>query len=200
MELNEMKPIFKKWEVILSENVISLTGTKYHLNAYLVYMIYCLATQKPFNLAYYMGKRMVGVIKNDKMVLPYDMLLTRLYMHVSTIQPCPLTDGHFLTPHVMVPLTKGRVKRFMVDGKYLIHLPPHPLHHNLNLMKIMTAVDNYKLDPIEYHNQLPPILGASKEFKQTKGKFKCLGNLLSSCSVQEASETLLMLCWHTSIL
>ncbi|GKA32631.1 hypothetical protein Tco_0718998, partial [Tanacetum coccineum] len=79
MELNEMKPIFKKWEVILSENVISLAENKDHLNACLVYMLYFLATQKPFNLAYYMVKRMVGVIKNDRMVLPYGMLLTLLY-------------------------------------------------------------------------------------------------------------------------
>ncbi|GJZ39066.1 hypothetical protein Tco_0585629 [Tanacetum coccineum] len=39
IELHAMKPTFKKWEVILSENVISLTGYKDHLKAYLVYMI-----------------------------------------------------------------------------------------------------------------------------------------------------------------
>ncbi|GJV11815.1 hypothetical protein Tco_1353356 [Tanacetum coccineum] len=119
--LNEMKHIFKKkWEVILSENVISLTGKKDHPNVYLVYMLYCLAIRNPFNLAYYMVKRMVGVIKNEKMVLSYGMLLTCLYRHVSTIQPCPLID-EFLTPYVMVPLTEGRAKRFMMDGKR-----PHP--------------------------------------------------------------------------
>ncbi|GKA29219.1 hypothetical protein Tco_0715464 [Tanacetum coccineum] len=121
MELGEMKLDFRKWETILSENVISLMGNKDHLNACIVYMLYYLATQKPFNLAYYIAKRMVGVIKNDVMVLPYVLLLTHLYRHVSTVQPCPLTNGHFLTPHVMVPLTKGRVKRFLVDGKR-----PHP--------------------------------------------------------------------------
>ncbi|GKC96153.1 hypothetical protein Tco_1161595 [Tanacetum coccineum] len=98
MGLSEIKPIFKKWEVILSENVISLTRNKDHLDACLVYILYCLAIKKPFNLAYYIAKRMVGVIKNDKMMLPYGMLLNCLYRHVSIIQPCSLTDGHFLTP------------------------------------------------------------------------------------------------------
>ncbi|GJX07301.1 hypothetical protein Tco_0195233 [Tanacetum coccineum] len=70
-ELSEMNPIFKKWETILSENVISFTGNKDHPNACLVYMLYCLVNQRPFNLAYYMTKRMVGVIKNDVIVLPY---------------------------------------------------------------------------------------------------------------------------------
>ncbi|GJV38276.1 ribonuclease H-like domain-containing protein [Tanacetum coccineum] len=113
--------ISPKRETILSENVISLSRNKDHPNACLIYMLYCIATQKPFNLAYYIAKRMVGVIKNDMMVLPYGMLLTRLYRHVLTIQPCPLTDGHFLTTHVMVPLTEGHAKRILVDGKR-----PHP--------------------------------------------------------------------------
>ncbi|GJW46339.1 hypothetical protein Tco_0077985 [Tanacetum coccineum] len=121
MELSEMKFEFRKWETILSENVISLSENKDHLNACLVYMLFYLATQKPFNLTYYMAKRMVGVIKNDVMVLPYGMLLTRLYRHVLAIQPCPLTNGHFLTAHDMVPLTDGWAKRFLVKGKR-----PHP--------------------------------------------------------------------------
>ncbi|GJX14324.1 hypothetical protein Tco_0206082 [Tanacetum coccineum] len=117
MELSEMKLEFRKWETILSENVISLSRNKDHLNACLVYMLFCLANKKPFNLTYYMATRMVDVIKNDVMVLPYEMLLTRLYRHVLTIQPCLIIDAHFLMTYVMIPLTEGRVKRFLVDGK-----------------------------------------------------------------------------------
>nr|GEY67382.1 hypothetical protein [Tanacetum cinerariifolium] len=62
IELNEMKLDFKKWETILSENVISLSRNKDYLNACLVYMLFCLSNKKPFNLTYYMAKRMVGVI------------------------------------------------------------------------------------------------------------------------------------------
>ncbi|GJV86032.1 hypothetical protein Tco_1525930 [Tanacetum coccineum] len=120
-ELSEMKLGFRKWESILSENVISLSGNKDHLNACLVYMLFYLANRKPFNLSYYIVKRIVRVIKNVVMVLLYGMLLTRLYRHVLTIQPCPLTDAQFFIDHVMVPLTKGRVRRFLVDGKR-----PHP--------------------------------------------------------------------------
>ncbi|GJS28909.1 hypothetical protein Tco_0489529 [Tanacetum coccineum] len=153
MELSGMKLDFRKWETILRENVISLTGNKDHLNACLVYMLYCLATKKPLNLAYYMARRMVGVIKNDMMVLPYGMLLTRLYKHVTIIQPCPLTDGHLLTTHVMVPLTEGRVKRFLVDRKR-----PHPLTSSSSSspqsqshdQEQVDSVDNFELEPIEY--------------------------------------------------
>ncbi|GJY55221.1 reverse transcriptase domain, reverse transcriptase zinc-binding domain protein, partial [Tanacetum coccineum] len=64
MELSEIKLDI----TILSKNTISLTGNKDHPNACLVYMLCFLATQKPFNIAYYMTKRMVGVIKNGVMV------------------------------------------------------------------------------------------------------------------------------------
>ncbi|GKB65795.1 hypothetical protein Tco_0927207, partial [Tanacetum coccineum] len=121
MELSKMKLGFRKWETILSENVISLTGNKDHPNACLVYMLYCLVNRKPFNLAYYMVKRIASGVKHDVSSLSYGMLLTRLYRHVQTIQPCPTIDAHYLVDHVMVPLTEGRAKRFMVDEKR-----PHP--------------------------------------------------------------------------
>ncbi|GKB61102.1 hypothetical protein Tco_0917288 [Tanacetum coccineum] len=55
MVISELKTNFKKWEIILSENAISLTGNKDHPNVCLCYM---LATGKHFNLAYYMVNRM----------------------------------------------------------------------------------------------------------------------------------------------
>ncbi|GJW70596.1 hypothetical protein Tco_0127513 [Tanacetum coccineum] len=82
---------------------------------------------RPFNLAYYMAKRMVGVIKNDVIVLPYGMFLTRLYRHVSTIQPCPLTDNLSSQPtHDMVPFHRrdGKKSRipFAAKGGSLIKM------------------------------------------------------------------------------
>ncbi|GJY94898.1 hypothetical protein Tco_0511259 [Tanacetum coccineum] len=70
-----------------------------------------------FNVAYYIAKRMASVIKSDFMVLPYAMLLTRLYRHVLSIHPYPTPNIHILVDHVMVPLTEGRANRIMVDGK-----------------------------------------------------------------------------------
>ncbi|GKA21129.1 hypothetical protein Tco_0701118 [Tanacetum coccineum] len=184
MVLSEMKLDFKNCETILRENAISLLGNKDHLNAYLVYMLYCLANQKPFNLAYYIAKRMASVIKSDLMVLPYAMLLTRLYSHVHTTHPIAITDIHFLADHVMIPLTEGPTHRIMVDGKRPYtqtssgsSLSPSPTPNQ----KENDLVDNYTLDPVVYMNQLPPIPGGeSPEFKQTKGMFKFFGLFLSN--------------------
>ncbi|GKC62827.1 hypothetical protein Tco_1095425, partial [Tanacetum coccineum] len=81
---------------------------------------------------------------------------------------------------VMVPLTEGRVKRFMVDGKR-----PHPPTSSSSSSQSQSQeendpVDNYQLNPIEYHNQLPRIPEALEEFKQTKGMFNCHGHFLSN--------------------
>nr|GEY52443.1 hypothetical protein [Tanacetum cinerariifolium] len=132
MELSEMKLDFMKWETILSENVISLTGNKDHLNGCLIYMLYCLATQKPFNLIYYMAKRMAGVTKNDMIVLPYGMLLTRLYRHVSTIQ--------LKRPHPPTSSSSSSSQSQSHDQEEF------------------DLVANLELEPIEYCDQPPPFL------------------------------------------
>ncbi|GJR11456.1 hypothetical protein Tco_0794108 [Tanacetum coccineum] len=159
MELTEMKLDFKKCDTILSENFICLTGNKDHPQ--------CLP--RPHAL----------------ISLPYGMLLTRLHRHVLTIHPYPLTDAHLLTPHVMVPLTEGWVKRFLVDGKRPHPPTPTPSTSSSSQspsqsQEQINPVDKYTLDPSEYCNQLPPIPGASEEYKQIKGMFKCLGYFLSN--------------------
>ncbi|GJT39938.1 hypothetical protein Tco_0939803 [Tanacetum coccineum] len=184
MVSSEVKLDFKKWETILSENAVSLSGNKVHPNVCITYMLYCLTIQKPFNLAYYISKRMESVTRSDVMVLPYGMLLTRLYRHVHTTHPFAISDIHYLVDHVMIPLTEGKVRRIMVDGKR-----PHPQTPSESSssppptqnQEEIDLVDNYTLDPIVYINQLPPIEGGeSLEFKKTKGMFKCFGHFLSN--------------------
>nr|GEV07418.1 hypothetical protein [Tanacetum cinerariifolium] len=115
----EIKTEFKRWETILSENAICLSGNKDHPNACLIYTLYCLANQRKFNLAYYIAKRMASVINGDFMVLPYANLLIHFYRHVICSHPYLTPNIHTLVDHVMVPLTEGRAYRIMIDGKWL---------------------------------------------------------------------------------
>ncbi|GJR85679.1 hypothetical protein Tco_0209690 [Tanacetum coccineum] len=156
-----MKIGFKIWETILSENAICLSGNKDHPNACFVYMLYCLANGRKFNLAYYIAKIMASVIKSEFMVLLYAMLITRLHKHLLTIHPFPRPNIHLLVDHVMVPLTEGRANWIMIDGKR--PHPQTPLESSSSLsptpnQEEINPVDNYTLDPITYMNQLPPIL------------------------------------------
>nr|GEV01778.1 hypothetical protein [Tanacetum cinerariifolium] len=70
MIVSKLKTEFKKWEVILSKNVVSLTRNKDHPNACLYYMLYCLATEKPFNLTYYIASRIHFKDKGKRPRLP----------------------------------------------------------------------------------------------------------------------------------
>ncbi|GJZ81681.1 hypothetical protein Tco_0646675 [Tanacetum coccineum] len=189
MVLSELKTNLMKWEIILSENAMSLTRNKDHPNACLCYMLYFLNISKPFNLAYYIASRMVSVTKSTDMTLPYGMLLTRLFEHVCIAHPYTFSNDLDLVDHVMIPLSEKRVFRIMPDGKRP-RLPtltpstskssdsPSPSPHQGGENNTM---NNFTIDPIPYINQLPPIEGGeSSEFKQTKGMFKCLGHFLSN--------------------
>ncbi|GJV49311.1 hypothetical protein Tco_1439523 [Tanacetum coccineum] len=187
MVISELKVEFKKQEIILSENIISLTGNKDHPNASLSYMLYCLTIGKQFNLAYYIAKKMESLAKSDVMALPYGMLLTHLFVHVHTSHPYAITDLHYLMDHVMIPLTEKRVFRIMPKGKRPHPQTPTPTESSespspsTHQQEEKDPVNNYTLDPIPYINQLPPIEGGEYlEFKQTKGMFKCLGHFFSN--------------------
>nr|GEW59511.1 hypothetical protein [Tanacetum cinerariifolium] len=178
---SEIKLDLKNWETILSENTIILSGNKDHPNVCLVYMLYFLANQKWFNLAYYTAKRMERVIKSDLMVLPYGMLLTRLYRHVLTTQSIAITNIHYLADHVMVPLTEGRAHRFMVDGKRPQSQTSSGSSSSPSPTPTQGEVDpvgNFTLDPVMYSSSIPG--GPSEEFKQTKRMFKCFSHFLSN--------------------
>ncbi|GKC38748.1 hypothetical protein Tco_1051132 [Tanacetum coccineum] len=112
-----LKTHLKKWEIILSENAVSLTGNKDHPNACLCYMLYYLTIGKYFNLAYYIANRMVSMTKSADMTLPYGMLLTRIYKHVRINHPYSFSNELYLVDHVMIPLSEKRVFRFKEKGK-----------------------------------------------------------------------------------
>ena len=101
--------------------------------------------------------------------MPYGMLLTRLFRHISPIPPTPrgLRLDYSIIPHTIVPLSSRRVS--VAHGKR-----PHP--HTSSSPSSMSEDDtlpNSRLPPLEYLSQLPSIPNESEEFKQTKGMFKC---------------------------
>nr|GEV82454.1 hypothetical protein [Tanacetum cinerariifolium] len=176
---------FKKWNIIISENAISLTVHKDHSNTSLCYMLYCLTIGKHFILAYYIAHRMISVTQSSEMTLPYAMLLTRLFKYVRFNQPYSLSNDFQLVDHVMISLSNRRV--FWFKSKVTRPRLPTPTPFTLtssdspppNQGVENDPVGNYTLDPIVDINQLPPIEGGeSSEFKQTKGLFKCLFHYL----------------------
>nr|GEY25708.1 hypothetical protein [Tanacetum cinerariifolium] len=120
MIVSELKTHLKKWEIILSENDVSLIGNKDHPNACLCYTLYYITIRKPFNLSYHISNRMVSVAKSADMTLPYEMLLTQLFEHVHVSHLYSFSNELYLVDHMMIPLSEKRDFRFKHEEKGLI--------------------------------------------------------------------------------
>ncbi|GJY54737.1 hypothetical protein Tco_0446401 [Tanacetum coccineum] len=68
-----------------------------------------------FNLAYYMAKRMEWVTKQSCLILPYDMLLTRLFKFIMNENPELFNESHVLYDRVMDPLGAQKEKKTRKD-------------------------------------------------------------------------------------
>ncbi|GJT83668.1 hypothetical protein Tco_1058010 [Tanacetum coccineum] len=88
----------------LSISVPSKGGHKDHVSAYLCHMIYCIETFTRYNLAFFVIKRMEKTRSKPKELLPYRMLLTRLFKHVVSVFPELEIDRYISHDRVMHPL------------------------------------------------------------------------------------------------
>ncbi|GJV52279.1 hypothetical protein Tco_1448020 [Tanacetum coccineum] len=77
----EIHTHMKPWVDIIRENAICLGGYKDHASACLFYVLYCIETSTPYNLAFFILKRMEKTLNKPKELLPFGMLLTRLFKH-----------------------------------------------------------------------------------------------------------------------
>ncbi|GJY66345.1 hypothetical protein Tco_0468583 [Tanacetum coccineum] len=101
----EITDIMKTWVDIIQENVFCLGQNRDHVPACLCHMLFCIATSRQYNLAYFIAKRMKFVTKQDWLILPYGMLLTRLFEHVVSENPELSNHLYVLYGRVIYPLT-----------------------------------------------------------------------------------------------
>nr|GFA86503.1 pentatricopeptide repeat-containing protein [Tanacetum cinerariifolium] len=112
----------KPWVDIIRENAICLGGHKDHVFAYLCHMLYCIETSTRYNLAFFILKRMEKTRNKPKELLPYGMLLTRLFKHVVFIFPELVIDHYILYDRVMHPFAPHYERKMRSDrGKKRPH-------------------------------------------------------------------------------
>ncbi|GKF04369.1 hypothetical protein Tco_0035037, partial [Tanacetum coccineum] len=117
---SEIVPPLKPLEEIIRENIFCLGGNRDHVPACLCYMLYCVANSKKFNLAYYMAKLMEWVTKQARLILPYGMLLTRLFKFFINESPGLSNESYILYDYVMNPLTahqEGKTRKDRVTRR-----------------------------------------------------------------------------------
>ncbi|GJR28460.1 hypothetical protein Tco_1104692 [Tanacetum coccineum] len=94
----------KTWVEIIRENVFCLGGNWDQVSTCLCHMLYCIATSKNCNLAFFVAKRMELVTKQARLILPYGILLTRLFKYVMSSSLELSNDRYVLYDRVMFPL------------------------------------------------------------------------------------------------
>ncbi|GJY84671.1 hypothetical protein Tco_0498697 [Tanacetum coccineum] len=107
----EIEPTLKPLEEIVLENVFSLGGNQDHVPTCLCYMLYCVVYSKKFNLAYFMGKRMEWVTKQKRLILPYGMLLTRLFNVIMNENPKLNNESYVLYDRAMNPFAAQQERK-----------------------------------------------------------------------------------------
>ncbi|GJR44064.1 hypothetical protein Tco_1312167 [Tanacetum coccineum] len=79
-----------------NKKTVVVGGHKDHVSIYLCHMLYCIETSTPYNLAFFFLKRIEKTRFKPKELLPYGMLLTRLFQHVVLVSP-ELDLDHYLS-------------------------------------------------------------------------------------------------------
>ncbi|GKB25357.1 hypothetical protein Tco_0864758 [Tanacetum coccineum] len=109
----EIQTHMKHWVEIIRENAICLGGHRDHVSACLCHMLYCIKTSTPYNLAFFILKRMEKTRFKPKDLLPYGMLLTRLFKHVVSVSP-ELAFDHYLSHdramHLLAPYYERKTR------------------------------------------------------------------------------------------
>ncbi|GKC31370.1 hypothetical protein Tco_1038664 [Tanacetum coccineum] len=146
-DLEEIIPTLKPLEEIIRENIFCLVGNRDHVPACLCFMLYCVVHSERFNLAYYMAKRMEWVTKQARLILPYGMLLTRLFKFIMNEYPELYNESYVLYDRVMNPLAaqlerKPRRDHGTGKGRHsTLRLPPSINHpHLISTMMMMMGM------------------------------------------------------------
>nr|GEW71220.1 hypothetical protein [Tanacetum cinerariifolium] len=111
IETNELFDHLRPCKLVIRENVYSAIGNKDHTQAVIALMFYCLENRQPFNLTYFIIRRMYFFRDRRDEVLPYGMILTRLFKNLKANMAQGLFDERYkLVPRKMSSLKAKQPK------------------------------------------------------------------------------------------
>ncbi|GKB47573.1 hypothetical protein Tco_0898326 [Tanacetum coccineum] len=145
----EIQTHMKPWVDIICENAICLGGHRDHVSAYFLYT-FLHETYTPYTYAFFILKRMEKTRFKPKELLPYGMLLTRLFKHVVSVSP-ELAFDHYLSliepcilsllitseRHERIGARKDLVNQMLAPPPPLKIILPHLIHLITWLKKMM---------------------------------------------------------------
>nr|GEY49263.1 hypothetical protein [Tanacetum cinerariifolium] len=139
----EIQTHMKPWVDIIRENAICLGDHRDHVFACLCYMLYCIESSTPYNLAFFILKRMEKTQNKPKELLPYVMLLSRLFKHVVSVFLELVIDNYPSFDHVMHSHTPHYERKTRADrGKKR----PHESNASLSSSTLNHPPSSHPLD------------------------------------------------------
>ncbi|GKA00964.1 hypothetical protein Tco_0673629 [Tanacetum coccineum] len=99
IETNKLFDHLRPCELVIRENVYSVIGNRDHTQVVIALMLYCLGNRQPFNLAYFIIRRMYFFRDRRDKVIPYDMILSRLFKNLKA----NMAQGSFDERYKLVP-------------------------------------------------------------------------------------------------
>ncbi|GJY38864.1 hypothetical protein Tco_0425228 [Tanacetum coccineum] len=169
---DEMCPYLKTTQIAIRENILCNNGPKIQLE-----------NRQPFNLAYFIIRRMYFFRDRRDKVLPYGMILTRLFKNLKA----NMVQGSFDERYKLVPRKMSSLKEKQPKK------PPPKRTRNVGKSKrthFTTSsstksppsdnedLPSTKLSPRSYHRAFKDDPNMSKEQRETRGMFKNLGRAL----------------------
>nr|GEV32943.1 DUF4219 domain-containing protein/UBN2 domain-containing protein [Tanacetum cinerariifolium] len=183
IKTNELFDHLRPCELVIRENVYSAIGYRDHTQAVIALMLYCLQNRQPFNLSYFIIRKMYFFRDRQDKVLPYGMILTRLFKNLkANMAQCSFDEHYKLVPRKMFSLKAKKTKR-----------PPPKITRNVEKSKrtqLSTSsstesppLDNgdlpsTKLSPRSYHRALKDVQNMSKKQREIRRMFKILARAL----------------------
>ncbi|GJX91912.1 hypothetical protein Tco_0345238 [Tanacetum coccineum] len=180
IETSELFDHLRPCELVIRESVYSAIGNKDYTQAVITLMLHCLENRHPFNLAYFIVRRMYFFRDRRDKVLPYGMILTRLFENLKA----NMVQGSFDECYKLVPRKMSSLKAKQPKK------PPPKRTRNVGKSKRtqLTAssstksppsdngdLPSTKLSPRSYHRALKEDHNMSKEQRETRRMFKNLG-------------------------
>ncbi|GJT96956.1 reverse transcriptase domain-containing protein [Tanacetum coccineum] len=172
---------------VIRENVYPAIGNRDHTQAVIALMLYCLKNRQPFNLAYFIVRRMYFFRDRRDKVLPYGMILTRLFENLKE----NMAQGSFDERYKLVPKKMSSFKAKQPKKP----LPKRTRNVGKSKLTQLTTssstksppsdngdLPSTKLSPRSYHMALKDDPNMSKEQRETRVMFKNLGRALHKFS------------------
>nr|GEY69490.1 copia protein [Tanacetum cinerariifolium] len=150
----EVQPHMKPWVDIIHENAICLGGHKDHVSVCLSHILYCIESSTPYNLAFFILKRMEKTQNKPKELLPYEMLLTRLFKLVVFVFPDLAIDHYLLHDRVMHPFAPHYERKTRSDHDVSVDVNNEESFHSNSSSPSQNVSSSSNVVPRVRHN--PP--------------------------------------------